>query len=458
MKKFSKKTNIILSVIICAFMVIGFVFSFVPMTFGSKTYVSLFSSLHVSTDLTGGMYGEYNIKTENPSEQDLIKSMSKIREVFEKDGYKNVNIYTVGNSKLRVEVGYPTGTNSYSSVYSSLTAVYSGKFLLSSSSATSGDGVVTVDGAECVDDIQVYSNNGTNYISIIFNDYGVEQYKALCKKTTTIYIHLGTYNQSIDASNVSDYTTFTLSDDDYNNLVALKKRVTFGCMSIELDSDTAVIDTMSTSLGLGSTIASSPEEAGFKSSAILTIVCAVCFIVVVLVLAAFALKFGMFACVICVSSLISALLTLVILYLIPSIEIGFTSIIAMLVSYVLTYAFVFNYASSVKAEYEVGKTFYASLESAKKKTFSTMIIGNIFWLIAAISFSAFSFGEVTSALNIFAIGAFLSILTNVLFVPLFVKMGVSSEKIGTKLFMLKKRHLGLISDDKPVIISAEEDK
>ena len=116
MKKFSKNTTIVLSVIICLFLVVGFIFSFVPMTFGSKTYTSLFKSINVSSDLMGGMYGEYDITTEDPSNKDLINSMARIKEVFEKDGYKNVNVYTVGNKKIRVEVSYPTGTKSYSDV------------------------------------------------------------------------------------------------------------------------------------------------------------------------------------------------------------------------------------------------------------------------------------------------------------------------------------------------------
>ena len=104
MKKFSKTTAIVLSVIIGVFMIVGFLFTYVPMTFGTKTWVSFYGALNVSSDVSGGMYGEFDILTENATEKQMIDSMQKIKDVFSEDGYKNVNVYTIGSNKLRVEV------------------------------------------------------------------------------------------------------------------------------------------------------------------------------------------------------------------------------------------------------------------------------------------------------------------------------------------------------------------
>ncbi|MBQ9792557.1 MAG: hypothetical protein IJW32_02270 [Clostridia bacterium] len=456
MKKFSKNTTIVLSVIICLFLVVGFIFSFVPMTFGSKTYTSLFKSINVSSDLMGGMYGEYDITTEDPSNKDLINSMARIKEVFEKDGYKNVNVYTVGNKKIRVEVSYPTGTKSYSDVYSDLSAVSSGKFLLSSSSTTTAEDVVNVDGAECVKEVKVYTNNGTNYLAIIFNEKGQEQYEALCKKTTTIYLHLGTYNQSITANNVTDYSSFTLSDADYENLIALKNRVVIGCMNVEINSSTAVINTMSASLAFGN-VASSPEETGFNTSTVLVVIVSIAMIIAVVGIALFAIKFGLFAVVILISLVINIYLFLFALYLMPSVEIGFSSILSMIMGLAVIYTYTFIFASKVKSEYNVGKTFSASLESAFKKTFTNSLIGNVALFLSALVVFAFSFGELTSAAIIFAVCSFLSILTNFAIIPLLVKVGISFEKIGQNLFMLKKRSLGFNSMNSKVIDAETEE-
>ena len=65
MKKFKKSTAIVLSVLIGIIVAIGMVLSFVPIKSGAKTFVSLSGAMNVSSDITGGIYGEYEIKTEN---------------------------------------------------------------------------------------------------------------------------------------------------------------------------------------------------------------------------------------------------------------------------------------------------------------------------------------------------------------------------------------------------------
>ena len=84
MKKFNKNTAIILSIIMFVVLAIGFVLSFVPIQFKNGKFVSLSKTINVSTDLVGGMYGEYNIKTENPTQKDIIDTVSLIREVLGK--------------------------------------------------------------------------------------------------------------------------------------------------------------------------------------------------------------------------------------------------------------------------------------------------------------------------------------------------------------------------------------
>ena len=328
--------------------------------------------------------------------------------------------------------------------------------MLSSSSTTTAEDVVNVDGAECVKEVKVYTNNGTNYLAIIFNEKGQEQYEALCKKTTTIYLHLGTYNQSITANNVTDYSWFTLSYAYYENLIALKNRVVIGCMNVEINSSTAVINTMSASLAFGN-VASSPEETGFNTSTVLVVIVSIAMIIAVVGIALFAIKFGLFAVVILISLVINIYLFLFALYLMPSVEIGFSSILSMIMGLAVIYTYTFIFASKVKSEYNVGKTFSASLESAFKKTFTNSLIGNVALFLSALVVFAFSFGELTSAAIIFAVCSFLSILTNFAIIPLLVKVGISFEKIGQNLFMLKKRSLGFNSMNSKVIDAETEE-
>ena len=184
MKKFSKTTAIVLSVILFVCLGIGFVLSFVPIQFSKSKYVSLWNAMNVSTDMTGGIYGEYKITTENPSEKDIVDTVSLIRGVFEEDGYKNVNVYATGNSKVRIELSYPNGDESISDAYARLANVGAGAFSLRSTNGQESSSTgstetqvedITLEGSKYVDEVRVYTNNDQKYISIIFTEEGVEK-------------------------------------------------------------------------------------------------------------------------------------------------------------------------------------------------------------------------------------------------------------------------------------------
>ena len=75
------------------------------------------------------------------------------------------------------------------------------------------------------------------------------------------------------------------------------------------------------------------------------------------------------------------------------------------------------------------------------------IISNISLFVSALIIFAFSFGELTSGIVIFAILMALSLLTNLLIIPFLVKVGISYKKIDVKLFMLPKRAIGFETND-----------
>ena len=192
MKKFNKNTAIILSVLLFVVLAIGFVLSFVPLQFSNGKFVSLSKTVNVSADLVGGMYGEYNITSENPSEKDLIDSVSLIREVFEDDGYKNVNVYSVGNKKIRVELSFPSGADTYEEAYTKLANVGAGAFSIStvnpsSSTSTSETEVkeVVLDGSKYVKEVNVFTQDNGKYISVVFNKEGQEKFKEVCDNASS---------------------------------------------------------------------------------------------------------------------------------------------------------------------------------------------------------------------------------------------------------------------------------
>lgn len=503
MKKFKKSTAIALSIVFGILLVIGFLFSFVPMTVGSKTFVSLSGAINISSDISGGLYGEYDIKTKNPSKTDLVESMAIIKDVFEENGYKNANVYAVGKSKIRVEVGYPKGDSTYTSVYAQLAEVAAGAFSLRSTQELS-DSSIVLEGSKHVEEVNVYTYNDTKTMSVKFNDDGQEVYKKLCTASSTIYLVLGDYSQSISVSGATDYTQLSLSNDDWDNLIALEQKIKLGCMKIELNSGTAVINTMSASLSAGESSSfnsklvnaakfinhkqftvtnaannqngvlsltlsgnassvtsdlanylSADVAAGFESSAYV-IAFASFFAIVVLGLAVFAAKFGLYAILMLATLLLNSYAFLGIMCLVPSIEFGLSTIAALVMGTAIIYAYAFAFASKVKSEYNLGKSLNASLESAYKKQLPTTLMSNIMLFFASLIMFAFSFGELSSVAIVFTTCTALSLITNLLIVPLFIKICISFNGFGRKLFMLKKRSGILDSSDETELAKEAE--
>lgn len=482
MKNFKKSTAIVLICIFSVIMIVGFLFSYVPMTIGTKTFVSFSGAINVSSDISGGVYGEFEITTKNPTKSQIVDSMSKIKEVFEEDGYKNVNVYALGTKKIRVEVSYPRGSKTYADAYSELSNVGTGAFQLRSAQEVKDDTKI-VDGATCVSQVKVATNNDSKFITVVFNDKGKEAYKTLISSAKgTIYLALGSYSQSISVSNVQTYDSLTLSDTDYKNLVKLEQRIKLGCMKVEVDGATAVINTMSASLSAGeansySTVLSGnmlnyggftlesenlngtlnirvsgetnpaseflnnqnqlSQNSNTTSTGFVVAISAFA-IVLAIGIALFACMFGYYAILIVLTMLFNSYLFVILMSLIPSVEIGLSGIAAMTLGVCLIYTYSFIFALKVKEEYNKGKSLAASLENSYKKTMPNFLLGNVMLFLLSLIMFALSVGELSSSIIIFTILVALSLFTNLALIPFMIKICLSFEGFGRKLFMLKK--------------------
>ncbi len=447
MKKFNKTTAIILSVIMFLVLGIGFVFSFIPIKFSKSKFVSLSGTINISSDMVGGLYGEYNIKTEEPTEADIIQTISLIRGVFEEDGYKNVNVYAVGKQKVRVELSYPNGDETFATSYAKLKNVGAGAFSLSnvnpSSSTSSSDSKLeklTLEGYKYVKEVRVSTNNDQKYISIIFNEEGKAKYEEICNNTegSTIYLILGDYSQGITISGVYDYSELTLSNTDWENMIALEQKIKLGCTALELDGANSIVNTMSATLSSGEA-SSSPADETFFSSTLFVVSFAALIIIVIVMLAIFAIKFGLFAIVAVAAMLFATYLFLFIVWLVPSFEIGLSVILSLLIGISLIFAYAYNFAQTVKDEYNQGKSVQASLESSYKKSILGEVITNVMLFGSSLILTALSFSELSSVAVSFAVLSALSLFTNLCVIPFLVKLGISFKGIDRKMFLLKKR-------------------
>ncbi|MBR3885487.1 MAG: hypothetical protein IKJ33_03375 [Clostridia bacterium] len=452
MKKFNKNTAIILSILMFVVLAIGFVFSYVPIQFSKTKFVSLSKTTNISTDLVGGMYGEYNITTENPTEKDIVDSVSLIREVFEDDGYKNVNVYAVGGKKIRIELSYPNGDETYGTTYTKLSNVGAGAFSISTvnpsaSTETTETKEVTLEGHKYVKEVNVFTQDDGKYISVVFTKDGKDKFKEVCDNSTSsqIYMILGTYSQAISIGGIEDYSNFTLSNTDWKNTVELEQKIRLGCAKVELDGTNAIINTMSATLTSGEAASSSAEKS-FFSSTIYVIAFSSLILIAVIMIAVFAIKFGFFALIALISMLFASYLYLFIVWLVPSFELGLSVIFSLVVGIALIYTYAFKFAQNVKNEYNLGKSLQAALESSYKKSVIGEVITNVMLFLASLVLMALSFGELTSVAISFAILSALSIFTNLCVIPLLVKIGISFKGFDRKLFLLKKRK-GLIDLD-----------
>lgn len=448
MKKFNKSTAILLSILMFVVLAIGFVFSFVPIQFSKSKFVSLSKTLNISTDMVGGLYGEYDITTENASQKDIVSSISLIRKVFEDDGYKNVNVYAVGNKKVRIELSFPNGDETFASSYSKLKNVGAGAFSLSnvnpsssSSSSSSTTTSITLTGADYVKEVKVSTNNDAKYISIVFNAEGEKLYKQICENasSSTIYLILGDYSQGITvSSSVDDYSQLTLSNTDWDNMIALEQKIQLGCTKVELDGTNSTVNTMSATLTAGESASSSAEQT-FYSSTVYVVTFSALLFVIALMITLFAIKFGYFAIVVFVSMMLSSYLYLFIVWLLPSFEMGFSVVLSLVIGASLIYAYVYNFAQNVKDEYNNGKSLQASLESSYRKSILGEVITNTILFFASLILMALSFSELTSVALSFAILSAISLFTNLCVVPFLVKICISFKGFDRKLFLLPKR-------------------
>ena len=139
------------------------------------------------------------------------------------------------------------------------------------------------------------------------------------------------------------------------------------------------------------------------------------------------------------------------LRLLVLIELGLSGFVCLAVCIAFSYTYTYIFASNVKKEYEIGRTVNASIENAMKTHFATVLFTNISVFFASLILFALSFGEIMGVAIMISICMALSMLTNLLIVPLLIKIVFSlNQKLVYKLFMLKKREITSLAKDKEV--------
>lgn len=423
MKSKKQNKNIIIA-ILSIFVALATIFTFVPMTFGDTSYLGVWGAYGMSAELYGGLYAEYDIKG-TAKHDDIVSSMAKIKSTLQEQGYQSSNVISIDDSKIRVEIGYPT-TNTeeaFSDAYKVLNNVAIGAFEFRSSQSETDEKLVRVTGKDHIKEISVADYNSTTYLVIEFNKSGEKQFESLCEASSTVYVYMGdTLQTSFSASNVTDYSQMQLSVTSFESAQDFYYKTLFGSLSVELNSDTVVINTMTSYLGLG---------VGEGASVALYVLA---FFEIAILIAAFiffAVKYKMMSVLLMPLMLLNLVIAGWVFSAITNFEINVVSLFALAISLAFVFGCSLMQIGRIKEEYSQGKTIDASIEAGIKKAMPTLIAASVTVIVISALVAIWVGGQITIGSIILIVFACLNILTNIVLFPWVLKLyNLSNNKQG----------------------------
>lgn len=424
--KSKKLSNTTLIAILTVVIAICAIFTFVPMQFGSTTYTGVWGAIGVSSDLSTGLYAEYDIVGE-ANKTEVSNSLEKITSALQEQGYQSSKVLAIDSNKIRVEIGYPKSVvNSFSTAYAALSNVAIGAFELRSS--TSDSDYVAVTGVSHLEKINVADYNGSTYLVIKFNAKGEEKFEELCEASETVYVYMGDNLQtSFSVNNIADYSQIQLTVANYESAKDFYYKVLFGSLDIELNKDTYVINTMSSLLSLS----------GYEGPSAL-FYCLIALVVAVLV-AGFvfvAVKYGIAAVLLMPLMMLCAIISCWIFAGISMFEINVISILAVILGISLIFSGAICYLGRIAEEYKNGKTIDASIEAGTKKARPVLIVGNIMVVTLFAIMAMITKGQLASMSIVLVVASVLNVLVNVIMLPWFINSYNLTNKNQGKPFRL----------------------
>ena len=423
MKTFKKKPAIALIIVLSIVLIVGAIFAFIPMQFGHNSYKSFAGAIRVGNDFSAGMYAEYDIAPDGAAgTNDINKSISQIKNVLSEKGYASTNVYAVGDEKIRVEVSYENGGSNFRNAYSLLKAVGVGAFELRSSSNEDDTYVI---GSKHISDVEISTYTSSTFVTLKFNNDGKKAYEELLGAGKTIYVCMGGATQtsfSTENTNTSDYSQLQLTLSDYSSAVDFATKVKFGSIPVELNKDTAVINTV-----------------GVRSSMLACIIGIA--VLAVAILAFFAIRYGIMGVMNIISTLFAAIIATMLFWAIPSVEINVTALLAIVAGFAISAAMKCIYTERVRGEYLSGKTIEASLDSGYRKSISGVATFGVTALIAALVMSIVSGGILQTASVVIAIFALIGAFESLFLLPLLVSLVETFNRGKDKIYHFKREEV-----------------
>ena len=429
MKNLGKIKAIVISSIIIAVMVIGLLFTFVPMHFGSKDFESVIGSMNLSRGMSDGISAEYTLEGEYTDEE-ISKAIHVMAEVTAEYGFKSVSIYKKGDNKIRVDISTTVLETQKSQAEEFLTTLASGKLEfknVNKADATSETNIV-IDGSKHIEAIEKVNYKTSAGLKIKFTKEGKELYSQ--STGAPLYMFMGgtawpssngqnEIAANTDPSATEMYLMFAspeVVDTYYYSLRA-------GMIPVAFEADS--IDVVYTS----------SQTAGITNVLLLV----VSLVVFVALSALLVLKFKAMGAAAVVASSIAVMVELFLLQAMNWVVIGVASMISIIFMFIINYAAITILLNKVVSQNKIGKTPETSVEDGFNKSIrqvsliygTTLVVGLLFAFIGKV--------ELCAVGTILSLGAIFLAVTTIFLTRLIINLIYSIWPEKTHVFNLNKR-------------------
>lgn len=432
MKPLKKSTATFLIIFISIVLVIGLIFTFIPMTFGNTRFLSFVGNINYASDIKAGMYAEYKVSS-NTTDEQISLTVKELKSILAGEGYQTAFVAGIGENTIRVEIGLdPSGD--YSKTQSTLEALGVGVFELRTGTEESK---TFINGRDHITDVIVGSSGGASYVQIVFNEAGLEQYMANMTSSSTIYVYMGGNLQTSFSGSTPQTNDMYLTFEDFAQAEDFALRVKLGSLvPIDFLANETVVNSMSSPFSTVGLTADFNSDAYNKSNVFVAIVIAIA-LSVVATLVFMIIRFRAFGIAQLLALLCDIVLFIILLQALPWVEISLSSTFVIMCGFAMLFFGSLLYIFKVQSEFMQGKTLTASLESGYKKSIFQNSAISIAAVVLGFVIAIFGQGALQVSGVIIILFSLLSALNNLLLLPLFVNIyhtfnSTKSEHYGLK--------------------------
>lgn len=429
MENFSKTKTIVLYCIFALVFAVFTIFTFVPMQFGAKDFLSSFGAIRKTSEIGDSISAIYNF-TESEA-TNLDKSIKMIGDLLEeKYGANTVNVSKFGNSQLKVEVAKPLEQSTASELETFFTTLAGGRLeFRNNKSATvvkddEHQDLIVIDGWTEMKSVSTTNYKGQYGVTVEFTKSGKDKFMQMAGQTCYMFIDgeafpSSNYN-SVDVTSEQTSFTFWLQDslDSANYYYEA-----FRCGLIPINLDSEDIEIVYTNA---------------NSTANLVAFISVLAILVILVVFTI-VKFRVAGLLFSLSILLGDYVLLFSIQLMPWASVGVAGVITIGIVQIIQFALTIAQLSQFKTEYSLGKSLVTSIEDAFNKFRWVELDVCAIMLIAGLSFACLGQLEITVIGTIFALSSVIIALVNILLARYLIQLSFAFGEKKPQIYALPQR-------------------